>query len=583
MIESGINIHPIFPLWAISVGSIFLLSFLIWKELNRKAKFLAWRIAAVIFLLVSILGLILQPSLQKEVNSQGVVLLTAHYEKEIADSLRKVNDKLMFLRTPESLNYPRAEVISTLSELSETNIQFVVGDGLPYHALEEVKGYCYLKGKLPTGIVQLVTPHVFKINQLNIVSGLFRSNGKSKIKLISPRGVEDSVEFVANNEHSFELSLTPRQSGLFVYTLEVHDGKDIISQRLPVEVKAIEKLTILFIQNYPTAEAKYLKNFLIEQGHGIVSRSQLSKNNYRYEYANHDQLRIDRLSLDLLNSFDLLLTDNETLASFNKAEKSILEESVRNGLGIVQLFNSINKKNTPDFLSIPIMDFPKDTVRMKLGGASFTFSTLPVTIKGHTTSIVQTKERVLSGFLDKGAGKIGFQFLQETYRLILQGKSIEYALLWSPLIERTARFKNQSSKVQLENAFPIYSDEPIRFSIIASKNNVKVKANAVTLPLREDIAIDNYFHGKTWAGKSGWHEFTIEEDSISKNYYVSDANEWQSLRITQQQKVNELISKRDDVKALHSQIRSEQKPISPLFFFIVFLVSAGFLWLAPKI
>ncbi len=582
MIE-GINIHPVFPIWVILVVGIFLLAFLIWKEVNRKMRFRNWRIVAVIILLLSIAGLFLQPAVQRGVSSQGAVLLTPNYKKEIADSLRRANDQLTFIRTPDAATYPGATEIEALSELAESNVRFVLGDGLPYYAIQKGVRFYYFKGEPPTGIIHLVSPPVFKVNRVNFISGMFYAKSKSKIKLISPAGVEDSVTYSTGGLHNFILSFKPQQSGLFVYTIDFEDGNDVLSHKLPVEVTPIEKLNVLFIQNFPTSEAKYVKIFLIEQGHGLVVRSQFSKNNYRYEYANHDQVRIDRLSPDLLNAFDLLVTDNETLGSFNSMDKKMLEGAVKNGLGVVQLFNSINNKEANEFLSIPITDFPKDTVQIQLGNAAYTLSALPVAINRDNTSILQTKDRVLSGFVDRGAGKIGFQFLQETYRLILQGKQLEYALIWSPLIERSARFKNQSSTIQLENAFPIYPDEPITLNVIASKAALRLKADGISLPFREDVVIDNFFHGKTWAGKHGWHQFTIEDDSITKNYYVSDVHEWQSLRRAQQQKANELVSHSDTVRLPSDQSRKEEKPISRLLFFITFLLSAGFLWLVPKL
>ena len=582
MIE-GINIHPVFPIWVILVVGIFLLAFLIWKEVNRKMRFRNWRIVAVIILLLSIAGLFLQPAVQRGVSSQGVVLLTPNYKKEIADSLRRANDQLTFIRTPDAATYPGATEIEALSELAESNVRFVLGDGLPYYAIQKGVRFYYFKGEPPTGIIHLVSPPVFKVNRVNFISGMFYAKSKSKIKLISPAGVEDSVTYSTGGLHNFILSFKPQQPGLFVYTIDFEDGNDVLSHKLPVEVTPIEKLNVLFIQNFPTSEAKYVKIFLIEQGHGLVVRSQLSKNNYRYEYANHDQVRIDRLSPDLLNAFDLLVTDNETLGSFNSMDKKMLEGAVKNGLGVVQLFNSINNKEANEFLSIPITDFPKDTVQIQLGNAAYTLSALPVAINRDNTSILQTKDRVLSGFVDRGAGKIGFQFLQETYRLILQGKQLEYALIWSPLIERSARFKNQSSKIQLENAFPIYPDEPITLNVIASKAALRLKADGISLPLREDVVIDNFFHGKTWAGKHGWHQFTLADDAVTKNYYVSDEHEWQSLRRAQQQKANEIVSHSDTVRLPSDQSSKEEKPISLLLFFITFLLSAGFLWLVPKL
>jgi hypothetical protein len=583
MIEGGISIHPIFPVWAILVVGIFLLAFLLSKEINRKIRFRKWRIVAVIILLLSIAGLFLQPALQRGVSSQGVVLLTPNYKKEIADSLRKANDQLTFIRTPDAATYSGATKIEALSVLPELNVRFVLGDGLPCYAIRKGVRFQYFKGEPPTAIIHLVSPPVFKANQVNLLSGLFYAKSNSKIKLISPGGPADSVTYSTSGLHKFTLSFKPQASGLFVYTVDVQDGNEVLSQKLPVEVASNEKLNVLVIQNFPTSEVKYMKNFLIEQGHRLVVRSQLSKNNYRYEYANHDQVRIDRLSPDLLNAFDLLITDNETLESFNNTDKRMLEVAVENGLGVVQLFNSINKKNTNEFLSIPIKDYPKDTVQLHLDNAVYTLSTWPLSINSNNTSILQTKNRVLSGFIDRGAGKIGFQFLQETYRLILQGKQLEYSLIWSPLLERSARFKNQPSKIQLENTFPIYPDEPIALNVIATKADVRLNADGIALPLREDLVTDNYFHGKTWAGKHGWHQFSMEEDLVTKNYYVSDEHEWQSLRRAQQQKANELVSQNYKVGLSSDQSNKEEKSISLLLFFITFLLSAGFLWLVPKL
>ena len=115
-------------MWAIIIAGIFLLAFLIWKEVNRKSKFLRWRILASIILLLSIAGLVLQPSLQRDVSSHGVVLLTPHYKMEIADSLHKTNDQLTYLRTSDAMSYTMAEEISTLSELAELDIRFVLGE-----------------------------------------------------------------------------------------------------------------------------------------------------------------------------------------------------------------------------------------------------------------------------------------------------------------------------------------------------------------------------------------------------------------------------------------------------------------------
>ena len=82
--------------------------------------------------------------------------------------------------------------------------------------------------------------------------------------------MEDSVSFTQQGNHDFTLSLTPKQSGLFVYSVVIEDDGKSVTQKFPVEVKEEKKLNILFVQNYPTAETRYLKNFLIENGHALA-------------------------------------------------------------------------------------------------------------------------------------------------------------------------------------------------------------------------------------------------------------------------------------------------------------------------
>jgi hypothetical protein len=587
MIEAAITIQPAFPLWEIIGGSVLLLCFLIWKEWQRKIKFHAWRLVALTFLIFSIVGLLLRPSFVNERKSDGIVLLTKNYKTSVADSLQKADPKLTFLRTVDANPYQGVEEVSFHHAFLNfgKQLHFVLGDGLPYYSLQEIKNdFRFLKGELPTGIIEWKTSSTFKANQLAEIHGVFNAKSKSKIKLIGPSGAEDSVEFKAQGLHPFKLSITPKQSGLFVYSVITQDSTGISTHKFPVEVIPEKKLNILFLQTYPTAEAKYLKNFLIEKDHAVVARTQTSKNNFRYEYANREPLRLEKISAEVVKEMDLIVIDSESLQSLTSYEKNTLEESVKQGLGSLVLHNSIEKKRNTSFLALPTKEIKGDTIRLLLDKSIYTFPTLPAKIDAENIEpITQSKERILSGYVSKGAGKIAFQLLQETYRLVLEGKTMDYAQLWSPLIERTAKSQNSKFKIMLDQDFPLYADEPLDINVIASKQNPRLISDSALLTLREDVVIDDYWHGSTWTGKTGWHQFSISQDSTVKNYYVSDKSEWKSLRIARQQKANEVKS----VKAFHSKQAevtfTEKKLISPVFFFLLFLFSAGFLWLAPKI
>lgn len=585
MIDTGISIHPIFPLWVIMAVVLVLLGFMVYNEWQRKIKYRIARIVAVVLIVLSILGMLLQPIIENEIESNGVILLTPHYKTSSVDSLLKANPKLVLLRTFDAAPHPDAVVLDNYDDLYQsTDLNFVMGDGLPQYVLNEVKRpFQFYKGELPNGIIAWLSPRNFKPNQLQEIRGTFRSIGKSKIKLMSPGGVEDSVSFAQKGTHDFILSLTPMQSGLFLYSIVTEDDGKIQTQKFPTEVVQEKKLNVLFIQNYPTAEARYLKNFLSEQRHSIVVRSKISKEKFRYEYTNRQSLRIDRLSPEVLNEFDLFFMDQESLDALSNNEKAVLEESVKQGLGLLTFYNAKEKIKNSAFLSLSMRDIAGDTVRLNLGSSTYTFSTLPLAVMDIVEPITQAKDRILSGFVNKGAGRIAFQLLQETYRLVLEGKKTEYASLWSPLVERVARSQNPKFKIEMDQPFPIFRDEPLNVNVIAANATPQLMNDAVLIPLREDVVIDDYWHGTTWAGEAGWHQFTTEQDSSRHHYYVSNPNEWQSLRVSQLHKSNEALRQHETKSNRDLSIVKERHPVALLIFFIIFLLSAGFLWLVPKL
>jgi len=585
MIETSLSIRPIFPLWIIVSIVVVLLVFMVWKEWQRKIKYRYARVAAVVLIVMSISSLLLQPVVERELESNGVVLLTPHYKTSTVDSLLNANPKLTLLRTADAAPYRDAAVLENFTDLyQDTNLHFVLGDGLPQYVLSEIeKPFQFYRGELPDGIVTWSAPSNLKPNRVQEIHGTFRSNGISKVKLLGPGGVEDSVSFTQPGNHDFVLSLTPKQSGLFLYSVVAEDEGKAMTQKFPVEVKEEKKLNIFFVQNYPTAETRYLKNFLVENGHAVAVRSKISKDKFHYEYANRQALRIDRLSPELLSEIDLIFIDQESLDALSNNEKAVLEESVKQGLGLLTFYTSKDKIKSSAFLSLSMNENLVDTVRLNLGSSAYTFSTLPVTVMDVVEPILKVNDRVLSGYANKGAGRNAFQLLQETYRLILEGKKMEYASLWSPLVERSARTQNSKFKIEIDQPFPIYPDEPININIISANGSPRLMDDGVLIPLREDVVIDDYWHGRSWANETGWHQFTIGEDSSKQNYYVSHPNEWQSLRIAQLHKSNAALSHNDSTSQNELSIVKEQHPVSLLIFFIIFLLSAGFLWLVPKL
>ena len=85
-------------------------------------------------------------------------------------------------------------------------------------------------------------------------------------------------------------------------------------------------------------------------------RSKISKDKFRYEYANRQSLRIDRLSPEILNEFDLFFIDQESLDALSNNDKAALEESVKQGLGLLTFYHSKDKIRNSAFLSLSMRE-----------------------------------------------------------------------------------------------------------------------------------------------------------------------------------------------------------------------------------
>ena len=154
-----------------------------------------------------------------------------------------------------------------MTELKD--IRFILGEGLPAHTLEMLadKNFKFIPGRKRPGFVKLVVPNPIYANQKNIVQGTIIAEESTQLNLVSPGGVEDSIILKGKGLASFDLSFRPRQPGLFVYDIHVMDRTgNVYSEKVPMEVEEEKKLKILFLQKFPTAEVRYLKNYLTSGG-----------------------------------------------------------------------------------------------------------------------------------------------------------------------------------------------------------------------------------------------------------------------------------------------------------------------------
>jgi hypothetical protein len=573
---NSLGFNPSVSAWMVAV-SLLLFVFLFGLEIRKKNKFRVARLIALVGVGISLMGFLLRP-FYEERSKEEVFLLTPGYSADRLDSISKIHPQLKWMRTTDVEEVKKASLADAeFLEKKSASIRYVAGEGLSAADLETMtpKNFQFLPAT-PGGVVKLLFPDAVIENHRATLRGLFVSEENTVLRLAGPAGVEDSVR-VEKGTHPFALSFHPKQSGRFVYQLEVQQGKEVYREPLPVEVQPETPLRILVLQKFPTAEIKNLKNFLAERKHALTLRYQISKVAYSYEYVNAKETKIAALSQNLLQSFDLLVIDGGSLESLTGGERASLRKAIQEGLGVV-VTGSEHLPKLKWFWSLQFNPSSRDTAHVVFrSGKKYTLPVLPFTVSAsqdiYPAGQGLTKQ---SGYVMQGRGRVAFQLLQETYRLRAEGNESDYAETWSDLVEAVSR-RQQTDHITLTTAFPFYEREPVEVQLI-SKEAPSLQADSIMIPAKEDEVLDDVWRARWWAGKAGWHE--LKTAKASHYYYVAPEGSWKSLRAANR------ISATQQVAGAPAPAGSDmlvRQPVPLLWFFLLFLLAAGFLWLAPKL
>jgi hypothetical protein len=583
MTDRWLVTDPVLPPILLHGIVVALAVFFAWMEWKRNAPHLSVRLIALIIMMLAVAGFLLRPRYETT-TSQQIILLTPEYDKSKADSLLNIYPSLKVFHSKDAEPYHNSVAVDSYHDVSPQleDIIFILGLGLPPEALDLFPScnYQFIPAPYPNGVIRLSLTEKIIRNRTATIEGVLNNRSEnSKFILTGPGGKEDSVSFLKSGLQPFSLSFRPKKAGRFLYMLQ---SADTIVGKLPVSVQEEQQLNILFIQHYPTFETRYMKDFLARD-HSLLVRYKLSKNKFRYESINRKERTINRLTKESLSEFDLLIIDTDALRDLQVSERNNLRSAIEEGLGLLPFFNAQPGSTQDDMVPFTFRTYGADTAHVSLHGSrQFVLPAWPLrpVSESGMTPVLKNKNRILSGYRHQGFGKIGFQLLQETYRLMLQGDSIAYSSLWSNILEKISRSDTKELTIwQQRPTFPLYPDAPVEIEFISSEIKPRVLVNDIEIPLAENILIDDVWMAKFWTDREGWNRIAVAGDTIS-DLYTSNKNEWRSLAMA-----NALESTRDAAAhGLREKKLSEIfMPVPGWIFYLLFLIAAGFLWLAPKL
>ena len=576
--------NALFSPVVVAVAALLLIVVFSWLEIIRKQKLLALRLLAIFLAVTSLACLVLNPVRNVE-KSSAIILLTPNYSNEILDSLTKSEPGCQLYKL-ESVS--ARDNISVIHERNLKDLHgniHILGDGLSDYLLDDLDttNIQFHPAPASDGVIRLNTK-IYKANEMNTIDGVYKSHDNRTLKLLIGDTAIDSTKTEPGTK-SFTLNFKPEVSGRFLYDLVEADssGKILISTQLPIEVEAQRALNVLFLSDYPSAEIRFLKNYLEHQHHKLALRYRVSRDKFRTEFVNTNETNLSRLTETTLQNFDLVVTDISSIGTLSQSEKQTLQRSIGLGLGMVTLLNATAPaKSALEFLELKSAKAKSDSAHLFINRTPIKLPATPLLLSSEQQLSAIDREtggRTVSGYTQQGLGKSGFQLLTNTFSLQLSGQQELYATIWAKLITAVARKERNAYQLEFESSFPYHSNEPIQFRVISGAEQPTVVYDSVTVPLQEDPLIGNVWHGRIWAGSTGWNTLSIAQDSSARHFYVSPDGDWQSMRIDhQQKKLMTLVSRND---AATTTVVSQ--PIPRIVFLILFLISSGFLWLAPKL
>tara|TARA_R110002051_G_scaffold48308_2_gene95322 strand:+ start:76961 stop:78715 length:1755 start_codon:yes stop_codon:yes gene_type:complete len=550
------------------------------KERNTRSSGRFSLNSVVTFVTVlALMCIVLEPTKEVEMQHQQGLLLTNGFAKNQQDSLERVYKGL------EILEYnPKKSIRTSLDSLTSV---LVIGNGLEefdFYKLDSIPT-AYLPNEVSSGITRLKFTQRLNLGEDLIVEGKYDQPKKSSFLVLQDsRGNGlDSLQFSDASKLDFSLTDVPKVRGDFVYQLVEKDslGNRVETNPIPITILEKEPVRILILNTFPTFETKYLKNFLADEGYEVTVRSQLTKGKYKFEYFNTKASPIYQFSSETLKQYDAVLVDTETYFNFGKSVKSNFENSIReNGLGLfIQpselLFNL--GANTSYF------GFKRDGItEVQLLGNTISLKKYPYNFEQEITvnPININNSGNLAFYKQLGLGRVATTTLLNSYQLLLKGKEQEYAKIWTHILDKIVKQKEEAVDWESQTAFS-KEGEPFNFELRTNLEELSVVNNEGNrVPLLQNSTVPFKYSAKTYPKKVGWNTLEVQGDSATQfSYYVYDVDDWKSLIASHKRAAN---AKQFGNAIKENRAVMVNRPISLLFFYILFLIGIGWLWLSPK-
>lgn len=409
----------------------------------------------------------------------------------------------------------------------------VVGAGLTARdrPAARVRDLRFHPAPLPPGVVELALPQDVAAGRGFRVGGRVRGVERGWVELLDPARRRVARSDVSQGG-GFDLHASTRAPGLAIFTLRVRDagGRVLETASLPLQVSPARRLRALALAGAPEAELKFLRRWALDAGIDLDTRIELGAG-LRIASA---RTTLDAVSLDRL---DLLLVDERSWRGLGAGQRAAVLGAVDRGLGLLLRLSA--GATAGDRAALRALGFSANPVparEVRLGAgfvrAGDAVDALPPIVRSPlqpvaTDGVVALADAAgtpLATWRARGRGRIGVAGFDDTWRLVLAGRSDAHGEVWGRLATVLARAQAHEPMPDIEAA------PPGERSVVCGVRGgaIAVAPDGVPTTLLVDPGTGAKACAGFWARRSGWH--VLRAGAREWPFHVPTPTQWPAMQ-----------------------------------------------------
>lgn len=400
----------------------------------------------------------------------------------------------------------------------------------------------------PRGWLELQPPSVTAPGALFEVVARAGGVDDARAELLDPAGVVvDRAPLDAQG--NVRLHGSARAAGRSEFTLRLLDARQHVVDSLPVPLQTVAAAPprVLILAGAPGPELKYLRRWATDTGLDVQAQASAGGGVTLGDAP-------VALSAARLAATDVLVLDERSLATLGAAQRTLVQQALRDGLGVVVRSSGPLNDATRQALrswGMPVsggtrvapLQLPADPEaallqarrgpqRPSTDSTAWTdeadaasHSAAPPALEQFDAELtaadallLDAKGNAVGGWRNIGRGRVALLPVTDSYRLVLSGRDDRYAELWSGVLAKVARALPGAPAIRLQTATP-WSGE--RMTVCEVPRGTRVRdAEGHTVALQVDPASGSQHCAGYWPQQPGWHQ--LQHGATVQAFYVFD-------------------------------------------------------------